>query len=132
MVYESPEVRVAEVTIKPKGVADRHEHPDKHVGVINRGSLILEKGPLTKSLSLVLLPGDYFIVESNEPHGAHAGEEGVELIQTYIPVKQNQSREPYDWFPGPPSDIRERNFQIIDEEMERREKSSEESESESG
>jgi quercetin dioxygenase-like cupin family protein len=57
----------------------------EQIGVITSGSLTVTVEGETR----VLGAGEAYLVSSDVPHGATAGPEGAELVETFVPVRED-------------------------------------------
>jgi quercetin dioxygenase-like cupin family protein len=62
-----------------------HSHVHEQIGVLTRGSLTITVAGETRTLG----PNEAYLVASNVPHAATAGPEGAELVETFVPVRED-------------------------------------------
>lgn len=66
------------------GVAE-HSHVHEQIGVITAGSLTVTVEGETRTLGA----NEAYLVASNVPHAATAGPDGAELVETFVPVRED-------------------------------------------
>ena len=66
-------------------VVPEHSHPHEQFGVVLTGELTLAVGGET----LLLRPGDMYLVPGGVPHSAQAGPEGFTAAEVFSPVRED-------------------------------------------
>jgi unsaturated pyranuronate lyase len=72
------------VKLEPGAGVAEHAHVHEQIGVITAGSLTVTAEGETRTLGA----GEAYLVASNIPHGATAGPDGAELVETFVPVRE--------------------------------------------
>lgn len=70
-------------TLAAGAVVPEHTHDNEEFGQVLRGSLELRWADQVR----VLVAGDAFILPAGVPHGAHALDDGCELLECYAPPR---------------------------------------------
>jgi len=73
------------VRLEPGTGVPEHAHVHEQIGVITAGSLTVTAEGETRTVSV----GEAYLVAPNVPHGAVAGSEGAELVETFVPVRED-------------------------------------------
>lgn len=73
------------VKLDPGAGVPQHSHVHEQIGVITAGSLQVTVDGETRSLA----EGEAYLVSSHVPHEAVAGPEGAELVETFVPVRED-------------------------------------------
>jgi len=73
------------VTLDPDAGMPEHAHVHEQIGVITRGSLTVTAAGETRTLGA----NEAYLVPSNVPHAATAGPEGADLVETFVPVRED-------------------------------------------
>ena len=76
---------VSRVTFAPDVVVPEHTHPHEQFGVILTGDLELTVGGET----MLLRPGDMYMVPGGVAHSAKAGPEGFTAAEVFSPVRDD-------------------------------------------
>ena len=76
---------ISRVTFAPDVVVPEHTHPHEQFGVVLTGELTLTVGGET----LLLRPGDMYLVPGGVPHSAKAGPEGFTAAEVFSPVRED-------------------------------------------
>ena len=66
------------------GVSE-HAHVHEQIGVVTSGSLSVTVAGETRTLGA----GEAYLVGPNVPHAAVAGPDGAELVETFVPVRED-------------------------------------------
>jgi quercetin dioxygenase-like cupin family protein len=73
------------VTLEPGAGVAEHSHVHEQIGVITRGSLTITAEGETRTLGV----NEAYLVASDVPHAATAGPDGAELVETFVPVRED-------------------------------------------
>ncbi len=73
------------VRMQPGAGVAQHSHVHEQIGVITAGSLTVTAEGETRTLAT----GEAYLVGSHVPHEATAGPEGAELVETFVPVRED-------------------------------------------
>lgn len=73
------------VTLGPGAGVPEHSHVHEQIGVVTAGSLIVTAEGATRTVSV----GEAYLVGPHVPHGAVAGPDGAELVETFVPVRED-------------------------------------------
>jgi quercetin dioxygenase-like cupin family protein len=73
------------VKLEPGAGVPEHAHVHEQIGVVTAGSLTVTVEGETRTLSV----GEAYLVSSDVPHGAVAGQDGAELVETFVPVRED-------------------------------------------
>ena len=73
------------VTLAPGAVVARHSHVHEQIGVVTAGSLTVIAGGETRTVA----EGEAYLVGPHVPHEASAGPHGAELVETFVPVRED-------------------------------------------
>jgi quercetin dioxygenase-like cupin family protein len=73
------------VTIEPRRIVPRHQHPHEQLGVMLEGALELTIGDETRFLR----PGDAYTIPPNLPHSAATREEGCVVLDVFTPPRED-------------------------------------------
>ena len=73
------------VRMQPGAGVAQHSHVHEQIGVITAGSLTVTSDGETRTLGA----GEAYLVGSNVPHAATAGPDGAELVETFVPVRED-------------------------------------------
>jgi quercetin dioxygenase-like cupin family protein len=76
------------IAMEPGAVVAEHSHPNEQLGVVVEGSVALTAAGETRTV----LTGDAYVVPSDIPHSAVAGADGVTLVETFVPVREDYVR----------------------------------------
>jgi quercetin dioxygenase-like cupin family protein len=73
------------VKLEPGAGVAEHAHVHEQIGVITAGTLTVTAKGETRRLGA----GEAYLVGSDVPHGATAGPDGAELVETFVPVRED-------------------------------------------
>ena len=73
------------VKLEPGAGVPQHSHVHEQIGVVTSGSLRVTAGGETRTVA----EGEAYLVGPNVPHAATAGSEGAELVETFVPVRED-------------------------------------------
>ena len=76
---------LAVVELDPGAAVPEHSHANEQLGLVLRGSMTLRVGDEKRPLG----PGDTYRIGSGEPHEAHAGPDGAEVIDVFSPPRED-------------------------------------------
>lgn len=72
------------ISMQPGAVVVEHSHPNEQLGVVIEGSVTITAAGETREM----LTGDAYVVPSNAVHQGVAGANGVVLVETFVPVRE--------------------------------------------
>lgn len=72
------------ITMEPGAVVAEHSHVNEQLGVVVAGSVSLTAAGETRELVV----GDAYVMPSDLAHSAVAGEDGVLLVETFVPIRE--------------------------------------------
>lgn len=73
------------VSLAPGAGVPEHAHVHEQIGVVTEGSLSVTVGGETRSIGT----GEAYLVGPNVPHSAVAGPDGAELVETFVPARED-------------------------------------------
>ncbi|HEY7034340.1 MAG TPA: cupin domain-containing protein [Thermomicrobiales bacterium] len=73
------------VTIEPRQLVPRHQHPHEQLGIMLEGALELTLGDEAR----LLRPGDAYTIPPNLPHSARTYDEGCVVLDIFSPVRED-------------------------------------------
>ena len=76
---------ISAVKLEPKAIVPRHDHPHEQMGILISGELFFEIG----DESLHLKPGDCWRIPGGVPHECRAGDDPVEAIDLFTPIRED-------------------------------------------
>jgi quercetin dioxygenase-like cupin family protein len=76
------------ITMEPGAVVAEHSHANEQLGVVVEGSVTLTVGGMTRELVV----GDAYLVPSDLAHNGVAGADGVLLVETFVPVREEYAK----------------------------------------
>jgi quercetin dioxygenase-like cupin family protein len=76
------------IAMDPGAVVAEHSHPNEQLGVVVEGSLTLTAAGTPREA----VTGDAYVVPTGMTHSAVAGPEGVLLVETFVPVREDYVR----------------------------------------
>ncbi|HYO30465.1 MAG TPA: cupin domain-containing protein [Thermomicrobiales bacterium] len=77
-------LHVAWIRIAPETALPIHRHPHEQIGVVLEGAIEVTIGGETRRVG----PGDAYAVPGGVEHGGRTGEDGVLVLETFTPVRQ--------------------------------------------
>ena len=72
------------ITMEPGAVVAEHSHANEQLGVVVEGSVSITAAGETRQMVV----GDAYVVPSDLAHSAVAGEDGVLLVETFVPIRE--------------------------------------------
>ena len=76
------------IAMEPGAVVAEHSHLNEQLGVVVEGSIDLTAGGETRTAVV----GDAYVVPPHMVHSGIAGSEGVLLVETFVPVREEYER----------------------------------------
>jgi quercetin dioxygenase-like cupin family protein len=76
------------ITMEPGAVVAEHSHVNEQLGVVVEGSVTLSAAGETREL----VAGDAYVMPSDLAHSAVAGADGVLLVETFVPVREEYAK----------------------------------------
>jgi quercetin dioxygenase-like cupin family protein len=76
------------IAMEPGAVVVEHSHPNEQLGVVVEGSISLTAAGETREMVV----GDAYVVPSNVVHEGVAGADGVLLVETFVPIREEYAR----------------------------------------
>ena len=76
------------ITMEPGAIVAEHSHANEQLGVVVEGSVSLTVAGETRQLEV----GDAYLVPSNLPHNGVAGADGVLLVETFVPIREEYAK----------------------------------------
>lgn len=76
------------ITIEPGAEIPEHAHVNEQLGVVIDGSVTVTANGESRTLEI----GDAYLVSPNAIHSGLAGPEGVVLVETFVPVRDDYKR----------------------------------------
>jgi quercetin dioxygenase-like cupin family protein len=76
------------IAMEPGAVVAEHNHANEQLGVVVEGSVTLTCGDDTRTVA----HGEGYVIPSDLPHHAVAGENGALLVETFAPVREDYVR----------------------------------------
>lgn len=73
------------VKLEPGAEVPEHSHVHEQIGVVTAGSLSLTAERETRTVAV----GEAYLLGPHVPHGAVAGPDGAELIETFVPARED-------------------------------------------
>lgn len=73
------------VKLGPGAGVPQHAHVHEQIGVVTAGAIDVTVAGETRSLGV----GEAYLVATNVPHAATAGPDGCELVETFVPVRED-------------------------------------------
>jgi quercetin dioxygenase-like cupin family protein len=72
------------IAIEPGAEVAAHSHANEQLGVVIEGSITISAAGETRTLET----GEAYAVKPDVPHQAVAGADGVVLVETFVPVRE--------------------------------------------
>ena len=72
------------IAMEPGAIVAEHSHTNEQLGVVVEGSVSLTAAGETREMAV----GDAYVMPSDLAHSAVAGEEGVLLVETFVPIRE--------------------------------------------
>ena len=76
------------IDMEPGAVVIEHSHPNEQLGVVVEGSVSITAAGETREM----LVGDAYVVPKDLPHRGVAGANGVVLVETFVPIREEYAR----------------------------------------
>jgi quercetin dioxygenase-like cupin family protein len=76
------------IAMEPGAVVAEHSHANEQLGVVVEGSVSLTAAGETRELVV----GDAYVMPSHLAHSAVAGKEGVLLVETFVPIREEYAK----------------------------------------
>jgi quercetin dioxygenase-like cupin family protein len=76
------------ISMEPGAVVVEHSHPNEQLGVVIEGSVTITAAGESREM----LTGDAYVVPSNVVHEGIAGADGVVLVETFVPIREEYAR----------------------------------------
>lgn len=73
------------IAMEPGAEVVRHSHPNEQLGVVVEGSVTITANGESRTLEV----GDAYVVKPDLPHEGVAGPQGVLLVETFVPVRED-------------------------------------------
>jgi quercetin dioxygenase-like cupin family protein len=74
--------------MEPGAVVAEHSHVNEQLGVVVEGSVTLTAAGETRELAV----GDAYRVPSDLAHSGVAGADGVLLVETFVPIREEYAK----------------------------------------
>jgi quercetin dioxygenase-like cupin family protein len=76
------------ITMEPGAIVAEHSHMNEQLGVVVEGSVFITAAGETREMVV----GDAYVVPSELAHSGVAGAEGVLLVETFVPIREEYAR----------------------------------------
>jgi quercetin dioxygenase-like cupin family protein len=76
------------ISMEPGTIVAEHSHPNEQLGVVIEGSVTVVAAGETRTLKA----GDAYVVRPDQPHQGVAGPNGVVLVETFVPIREDYRR----------------------------------------
>lgn len=76
------------IAMEPGAIVAEHSHVNEQLGVVIEGAVTITAGGETRTLEV----GDAYLVPSNLPHHGVSGGDGVVLVETFVPAREDYIR----------------------------------------
>jgi quercetin dioxygenase-like cupin family protein len=76
------------ITMEPGAIVAEHSHMNEQLGVVVEGSVFITAAGETREMVV----GDAYVVPSDLAHSGVAGAEGVLLVETFVPIREEYAR----------------------------------------
>lgn len=76
------------IAMEPGAIVAEHSHVNEQLGVVVEGSVSITAAGETREM----VAGDAYVVPSHLAHSGVAGEEGVLLVETFVPIREEYAR----------------------------------------
>ena len=76
------------IAMEPGAVVVEHSHVNEQLGVVVEGSVTLTAAGETRELMV----GDAYLVPSDMVHSGVAGADGVLLVETFVPIREEYAK----------------------------------------
>ena len=76
------------IAMEPGAIVAEHSHANEQLGVVVEGSVSLTATGETRELVV----GDAYVMPSDLAHSAVAGKDGVLLVETFVPIREEYAK----------------------------------------
>lgn len=76
------------IAMEPGAVVAEHSHPNEQLGVVVEGSVSITAEGETREMVV----GDAYVVPKDLEHRGVAGAQGVVLVETFVPVREEYAK----------------------------------------
>jgi quercetin dioxygenase-like cupin family protein len=76
------------IAMEPGAIVAEHSHVNEQLGVVVEGSISITAAGETREM----VAGDAYVVPSDLAHSGVAGEEGVLLVETFVPIREEYAK----------------------------------------
>ena len=76
------------IAMEPGAIVAEHSHANEQLGVVVEGSVTLTVAGETRELVV----GDAYLVPSDLAHSGVAGADGVLLVETFVPIREEYAK----------------------------------------
>jgi quercetin dioxygenase-like cupin family protein len=76
------------IAMEPGAIVAEHSHANEQLGVVVEGSVSITAAGETRKMVV----GDAYVVPSDLAHSGVAGDEGVLLVETFVPIREEYGK----------------------------------------
>jgi quercetin dioxygenase-like cupin family protein len=76
------------IAMEPGAIVAEHSHANEQLGVVVEGSVSITAAGETRKMVV----GDAYVVPSDLAHSGVAGDEGVLLVETFVPIREEYAK----------------------------------------
>src|SRR5688572_15191779 len=76
------------IAMEPGAIVAEHSHVNEQLGVVVEGSVSITAAGETREMVV----GDAYVVPSNLTHSGVAGADGVLLVETFVPIREEYAK----------------------------------------
>jgi quercetin dioxygenase-like cupin family protein len=76
------------IAMEPGAIVAEHSHMNEQLGVVVEGSVSISAAGETREMVV----GDAYVVPSNLAHSGVAGADGVLLVETFVPIREEYAK----------------------------------------
>ncbi len=76
------------IAMEPGAIVAEHSHVNEQLGVVVEGSVSITAAGETREMVV----GDAYVVPSDLPHHGVAGADGVLLVETFVPIREEYAK----------------------------------------
>ncbi len=76
------------IAMEPGAIVAEHSHANEQLGVVVEGSVSITAAGETREMVV----GDAYVVPTNLAHGGVAGADGVLLVETFVPIREEYAK----------------------------------------
>ncbi len=76
------------IAMEPGAIVAEHSHANEQLGVVVEGSVSITAAGETREMVV----GDAYVVPSDLAHSGVAGAEGVLLVETFVPIREEYAK----------------------------------------